>query len=819
MSSSATTQARADNRTHPPAVTVPFAAIVLAMLPAVLDQTILATALPVIASDLGSLSDVSWVVSAYVVAAAASTPLWGKLGDRHGRKRLLQAALASFVVASALCAVAQDVTQLIVFRLVQGAAAGGLMTLAMAAVGDLVAPRERGRYQGYIAATFAVVTIVGPLLGGVLVDNASWRWVFLVNLPLGAAALAGVALRLPASPTERLERALDVAGATLLAGATSALMLTCIWGGERYAWTSGPLLALIGATVVLSVGLVAHERRAADPIVSFHLLGTRAVAVASSALFLGTAALFSITVFVPLFLQTTTGASPTKAGLLLVPAMLGITVSTTLSGRSIARTGRYKRFPVAGLALMTAALALLAALAADPSQLVTGIGLALFGLGFGMVTQVLIIAVQNSVDRRELGIATAATGFFRALGGAVGAAVLGAVFAAQAGSRASESAVHALGAAMRSDLIGAVQAVFLIAAVLAGLALLVVLRLPELPLQTRAQAGGRSPGEAGHHQPGVGPQQEHPNQAGSDPVSEFVVETRGLTKRFGEVVAVDDLTMRVRRGEVYGFLGPNGAGKTTTLRMLLGLARPSSGEATVLDARPGSSRALRRTGAIVEAPGLYPFLSGRDNLRVLARHAGTPAERIPTVLEQVGLAGRADRRFGTYSQGMKQRLGVAAALLKDPELLVLDEPTTGLDPAGIAEMRGFIRALGQQGRTVLLSSHQMMEVEQICDRVGVLSNGTLIREGTVEELRGRDRSLLVHAEPLDRAAQLVAALPEVQAVATVGDALQITANPQAAPAINRALVHAGLEVWELRPRQASLEEVFLQLTRQPKEQA
>jgi ABC-type multidrug transport system ATPase subunit len=302
-------------------------------------------------------------------------------------------------------------------------------------------------------------------------------------------------------------------------------------------------------------------------------------------------------------------------------------------------------------------------------------------------------------------------------------------------------------------------------------------------------------------------------------VSEFVVETRGLTKRFGEVVAVDDLTMRVRRGEVYGFLGPNGAGKTTTLRMLLGLARPSSGEATVLDARPGSSRALRRTGAIVEAPGLYPFLSGRDNLRVLARHAGTPAERIPTVLEQVGLADRADRRFGTYSQGMKQRLGVAAALLKDPELLVLDEPTTGLDPAGIAEMRGFIRALGQQGRTVLLSSHQMMEVEQICDRVGVLSHGTLIREGTVEELRGRDRSLLVRAEPLDRAAQLVAELPEVQAVATVGDALQITTEPQAAPAINRALVHAGLEVWELRPRRASLEEVFLQLTQQPEEQA
>ena len=222
---------------------------------------------------------------------------------------------------------------------------------------------------------------------------------------------------------------------------------------------------------------------------------------------------------------------------------------------------------------------------------------------------------------------------------------------------------------------------------------------------------------------------------------------------------------------------------------------------------------------MVEAPGLYPFLSGRDNLRVLARHADAPAERIGTVLEQVGLAARADRRFGTYSQGMKQRLGVAAALLKDPELLILDEPTTGLDPAGIAEMRGFLRALGHQGRTVLLSSHQMAEVEQICDRVGVLSRGTLIREGTVEELRGHDHGLLVRAEPLDQAAQLVAALPEVQAVATVDNALQITADPQAAPAVNRALVHAGLEVFELRPQQASLEEVFLQLTRQPQEQS
>jgi EmrB/QacA subfamily drug resistance transporter len=456
------------------AARLPFAAIVLAMLPAVLDQTILATGLPVIARDLGSLGDVSWVVTAYVVAAAATTPLWGKLGDRHGRKLLLEVALTVFVGASALCAAAQDITQLIVLRTIQGAAAGGLMTLAMAAVGDLVSPRERGRYQGYIAATFAVATVVGPLIGGVLVENASWRWVFVVNLPIGALALAGLAARLPAPATEPPERPLDALGAALLAAATSALMLTCVWGGQRYAWASPEIGGLIAATILLTGALVIRERRAADPIVPLGMLRTRSVAIASSALFLGTAALFSITVFVPLFLQAATGATPTEAGLLLAPAMLGITISTTLSGRSIARTGRYKRFPVAGLGLITAALVLLAAVAADESRWATGAALVVFGLGFGMVTQVLVVAVQNSVDRRELGVATATTGFFRALGGAVGAAVLGAVFAAQAGAHASTA----------GDVVDGVQAVFLVAAPLAALALLVVLRLPEHPLRS-----------------------------------------------------------------------------------------------------------------------------------------------------------------------------------------------------------------------------------------------------------------------------------------------------------------------------------------------
>src|SRR5262245_5915591 len=304
-------------------VALAFAAIVAAMLPAVLDQTILATALPTIAGDLGRLTELSWVVTAYVVAATASTPLWGKLGDRHGRKRLLELALVLFVSASALCGIALTMTELIVVRGVQGVAAGGLMTLAMASVGDLVAPRERGRYQGYIAATFAAATVLGPLVGGLLVQGPGWRWVFYVNLPLGIAALAGLQLRLPAGIDERPTRPLDVSGAGLLAAATTTFMLACVWGGERYAWDSPTIVALIAGTVLLGGALVARERRAQDPIVPFALLRTRSVAVASTALFLGTAALFSITVFVPLFLQTATGATPTEAGLLLAPMMLG----------------------------------------------------------------------------------------------------------------------------------------------------------------------------------------------------------------------------------------------------------------------------------------------------------------------------------------------------------------------------------------------------------------------------------------------------------------------------------------------------------------
>jgi len=295
--------------------------------------------------------------------------------------------------------------------------------------------------------------------------------------------------------------------------------------------------------------------------------------------------------------------------------------------------------------------------------------------------------------------------------------------------------------------------------------------------------------------------------------SDYVIESESLTKRYRpHIMAVDGLSMQARRGEVYGFVGPNGAGKTTALRMFLGLVRPTSGSCTVLGEKPGSPHALARIGALVETPAFYPYLSGRNNLRVLARHAGVPYARIEPILEEVELSGRGDDRFKTYSLGMKQRLGMAAALLKDPELLILDEPTNGLDPAGMAEMRHLIRNLGRGNRTVLLSSHLMGELEQICDRIGVVKDGKIVAEGTLDELRHGTR-IKLRAKPVEQARELLAALDGVGKVETRdGDTLLIEADPTLAAYLNTLLVTAGVEVSELTSVQNSLESVFLSLT-------
>ncbi|TMF73597.1 MAG: ABC transporter ATP-binding protein [Chloroflexi bacterium] len=291
-----------------------------------------------------------------------------------------------------------------------------------------------------------------------------------------------------------------------------------------------------------------------------------------------------------------------------------------------------------------------------------------------------------------------------------------------------------------------------------------------------------------------------------------IVETHGLTKRYGSgVLAVDSVDMSVRRGEVYGFLGPNGAGKTTTLRMLVGLIRPTSGTATVAGHAPGNPAGLAKIGSLIESPGFYPYLSGRENMRVIADLAGVGYKRVEEVLDMVELGSRAGRKFATYSTGMKQRLGVAAAVLKDPELLILDEPTNGLDPQGMAEMRKLIKDIGQGERTVLLSSHLLGEVEQICDRVGVISNGKLVTQSTVQALLG-EKGVVVRAEPSDQASEVLTRMLGPSSVVREDGYFHLKTDPARSAEINRQLMAAGVGVSELRPFERSLEEVFFQLT-------
>jgi EmrB/QacA subfamily drug resistance transporter len=446
-------------------VLVTFGGLLLAMLLASLDQTIVSTALPTIVGDLGGIDQLSWVVTAYLLAATVTVPLWGRVSDLYGRKTLFQAAIAIFLVGSALSGAAASIGQLIAFRAFQGLGAGGLMTLAMAIVADIVPPRERGRYQGYIQMVFVVASVAGPLVGGLFADHVSWRWVFYVNLPVGAAALALIAFALPRSAPRGRPR-IDYPGAALLAAGLTSILLVTTWGGRQYAWTSLEVLALAAAGVALLIAFVVRERRAAEPIVPLRLFRDPVFNVVSLALFLTMFAFFAAIVFVPVFLQVVIGASATESGLLLLPLLLAGVASTTLSGRLISRTGRYKRFPVAGLALMAAGLVLLAQMDASTSRTTAGAFLVVFGLGFGMVTQVLTIAIQNAVERHDIGIATASANLFRSLGGSVGVAVFGAVYA---GGHST-------------------QPVFLIAAPVAALALLVVLFLKEIPLKGVAHA-------------------------------------------------------------------------------------------------------------------------------------------------------------------------------------------------------------------------------------------------------------------------------------------------------------------------------------------
>lgn len=486
-----------------------LAGVMLGMLVAALAQTIVATALPTIVGELGGQDQLSWVVSATLLAATASTPLWGKLSDVYGRKRLFQLALAIFIVGSALAGFSQNMTELVAFRAVQGLGVGGLMALSQAIIGDVVPPRERGRYQGLIGSAFGVATIGGPLLGGFLVDNASWRWCFFISVPIGLLAMVVVQRALHLR-LERQNHAIDWTGATLLVGGTSALLLLASLGGKEFGWLSGTSLAL-GASAVLLIGAtIWQEHRAAEPILPPALFRIRTVALASAASFFVGVAMFGAIIYLPLYLQIVKGESPTASGLLTLPLIAGLLTTSIVSGRRISATGKYRAWPIAGMVIASIGFALLSLVETDTSLVELSVYQAVVGAGIGMVLQVMVLITQNAVPVRMLGVATSSVTFFRSLGGAMGVAILGAVLsnrltveigervralgpeaAAAAGGGATlgtPDAIRSLPGPVRDAVIegfaASLHTVFLVAVPFAVVGLILVTLLKEVPLRT-----------------------------------------------------------------------------------------------------------------------------------------------------------------------------------------------------------------------------------------------------------------------------------------------------------------------------------------------
>ncbi|MBW8485867.1 MDR family MFS transporter [Actinomadura parmotrematis] len=409
---------------------VVFGGLLLALLVVGLDQTTVAVAAPTIVQKLGGLSSLPWVFSANLLAAAAAAPLFGKLSDLYGRRPLFLAALAVFVAGSLACGLAQNTGQLIAFRAVQGVGSGGMTAMVVVVVGALTGPRSRAAYQGYIGAELAVAQVVGPWLGGYLTDHASWRWVFLLNVPVGLAALAIAWLTLRV-PRATVRPAIDWLGAALLVGGLASLLLALSWGGSKYAWSSGQVVGLLAAGVALLAAFGFAESRAAEPIVPLAFFRNRVSAVALVLMLLVGMSLFSLTFYMPAMLQIVIGVSATDSGFLVLPLQLGVLATSIASGHAVAATGRYRWWPVAGTVVAAAGVFLLSRISPDTGQATALLFMVVVGLGLGCLVQLLVVVAQNAVDRRDLGSVTASAGLFRILGGAVGAGVFGAILNAR----------------------------------------------------------------------------------------------------------------------------------------------------------------------------------------------------------------------------------------------------------------------------------------------------------------------------------------------------------------------------------------------------
>ncbi len=481
-----------------------FLGSLLALLLAALDQTVVSTALPRIAADLHGFSDFSWVVTAYLLTSTATVPLYGKLSDLYGRRRLFVLSIVIFLAGSALCGVATSMTQLTLFRALQGLGAGGLFPLTLIAIGDLFSPRERGRYQGYVGSVWAIASVGGPLLGGVFTDDVSWRWIFWINLPIGALALFVIWTQWHV-PFERREHRVDYVGAAMLTSSVTCLLLVAAWGGTTYPWGSWQVVGAAVAAVGTLAFFLVSERHANEPILPLRLFRLHTMAVANGAAFLLGAALFAVIIYVPLFAQGVLGYSATLSGVLVIPLNFAWIAASTLAGRAITRTGRYRIFPVVGTPLAVIGVVLFSRLRASSSGWELAADTIVFGAGMGLTVQTYVVALQNAVPRADLGVATATNQFFRQIGGALAVAAFGTLLASRLGTELarrsvhgvspqtllrSPSAAHRLSPAVVHDvhaaLAGALQWVFLATVPLGAAAVVAAFLLREQPLHTES---------------------------------------------------------------------------------------------------------------------------------------------------------------------------------------------------------------------------------------------------------------------------------------------------------------------------------------------